>query len=117
MTVISLDLSNPPELAIVGQLSKDISAEATALGIPIFMAGAMARDLILAFGYGIDTGRRTEDVDWAMMVKTWDEFEALKARLASTGKFFPLTQAHRLRYGNGIPVDLIPFGGIANSGS
>lgn len=62
-------------------------AEANALGIPVFMAGAMARDLILFHGHDIDTGRRTEDVDWAMMVNTWDEFEALKARLVSTGAF------------------------------
>lgn len=78
------------------------------------MAGAMARDLILFHGYGINTGRRTEDVDWAMMVNTWDEFEALKARLVSTGEFSAQQPAHRLKYGSSLVIDLIPFGRIAD---
>ncbi len=97
MTNISLDLSNKPDLTLVGRLAQAISAEANALGTAIFMAGAMARDLILNYGYGIGTGRRTEDVDWAIMVKTWGEFEALKARLVSTGVFLTQRQAHRLK--------------------
>lgn len=114
MTSISLDLSNKPDLALVAQLSGVALGEANALGIPVFMAGAMARDLILFYGYGIHTGRRTEDIDWAMMVNTWDEFEALKARLISTGAFWGQQPAHRLKYGNSLVIDLIPFGGIAD---
>jgi predicted nucleotidyltransferase len=78
------------------------------------MAGAMARDLMLFHGYGIDTDRKTEDVDWAMMVNTWDEFEALKARLVSTGEFSAQQPTHRLKYGNNLVIDLIPFGGITD---
>lgn len=114
MTNISLDLSNKPDLALVARLSEVVLDAANALGIPVFMAGAMARDLILFHGYGIDTGRKTEDVDWAMMVNTWDEFEALKARLVSTGEFSAQQPAHRLKYGNSLVIDLIPFGGIAD---
>ncbi len=114
MTNISLDLSNKPDLALVSQLSGIVVAEANALGIPVFMAGAMARDLILLYGHDISTGRRTEDVDWAMMVNTWDEFEALKARLVSTGAFSTQQPAHRLKYGDNLVIDLIPFGGIAD---
>lgn len=50
MTSISLDLSNKPDLALVARLSGVVLAEANALGIPVFMAGAMARDLILFHG-------------------------------------------------------------------
>ncbi|MGE5622034.1 MAG: nucleotidyl transferase AbiEii/AbiGii toxin family protein, partial [Bacillota bacterium] len=114
MKSISLDLSNKADLALVGHLAWIIQTEANALGIPIFMAGAMARDLILAYGHGIDTGRKTADVDWAMMVNTWDEFEALKAHLVSTGEFSTQEPAHRLMYGNSLVIDLIPFGGIAD---
>jgi hypothetical protein len=63
-----------------GQLAGAIlaEAEADALQIPISMAGAMARDLILTFRYGINTGRATTDIDWAMQVESWEQFVALK---------------------------------------
>ena len=63
MTSTSLDLSNRPELEPVSRLAAEVVNAAATLGIPVFMAGAMARDLILAHGYGIATGRRTEDMD------------------------------------------------------
>ena len=63
MTNTLLDLSKHTDLRLVGQMAGEILAEANKLGVPVFMAGAMARDLILAYGYGINTGRKTEDVD------------------------------------------------------
>jgi predicted nucleotidyltransferase len=114
MTTISLDLSTLPELAFMGQLASEILAQADALHIPIFMAGAMARDLILTSGYGINTGRATTDVDWAMLVESWEQFEALKAALIATGRFFAQRKTHQIRYGQTLLIDLMPFGGIEN---
>ena len=84
MTTTLLDLSKQPDLALMGQLAGAILVEADALQIPIFMAGAMARDLILTYGYGINTGRATTDVDWAMQVESWEQFAAVKNALINT---------------------------------
>jgi predicted nucleotidyltransferase len=112
MTNTLLDLSEHTDLRLVGQMAGEILAEANKLGVPVFMAGAMARDLILAYGYGINTGRKTEDVDWAMSVENWDQFEALKTALVASARFSINKHAHRLRYRQSVPVDLMPFGGI-----
>lgn len=87
MTSTSLDLSNRPDLGPLSRLAAAVVNAAATLGIPVFMTGAMARDLILAHGYGIDTGRRTEDVDWAMVVEGWAQFDALKHHLLATNRF------------------------------
>ncbi|CAN5314279.1 hypothetical protein BH11PSE11_BH11PSE11_34690 [soil metagenome] len=114
MTTTLLDLSKQTELKLMGQLAGAILAEAEALQIPVFMAGAMARDLILTFGYGINTGRATTDVDWAMQVESWEQFDALKQALIDTGRFTAHTKGHQLKYGRNLSVDLVPFGGIEN---
>ena len=93
--------------------------EATgALQIPYFVAGATARDLLLTHVFGIDTGRATRDVDFAVALSGWDEFDALKGRLAAT-EGFALTDPrtpHRLNYthksGAHYPLDLLPFRGV-----
>ncbi|HYP66889.1 MAG TPA: hypothetical protein VEP67_01405, partial [Thiobacillaceae bacterium] len=112
MTSTSLDLSNRPELGPLSRLAAAVVNAAATLGIPVFMTGAMARDLILAHGYGIDTGRRTEDVDWAMVVEGWAQFDALKHHLLATNRFAESGSPHRLRYQTDWVVDLIPFGGV-----
>jgi predicted nucleotidyltransferase len=46
----------------------------------------VARDLLLWYGYGITTGRATEDVDIAFFVAGWDDFFSLKSRLSSLAR-------------------------------
>ena len=98
MTSTSLDLSNRPELEPVSRLAAEVVNAAATLGIPVFMAGAMARDLILAHGYGIATGRRTEDMDWAMVVEGWAQFDAIEASFAD---HHAVCRKRRRRIGSG----------------
>ena len=44
-------------------------------------------DMILEFGYAIPTGRMTKDVDLAVLIKGWKDYEQLKDALAATGEF------------------------------
>jgi hypothetical protein len=60
----------PTDLQFIRQFGGEILMEAGKPD-PVFMAGAMARDLILTYGYEINTGRRTEDIDWAMSVESF----------------------------------------------
>src|SRR5690625_2652522 len=54
-----------------------------------FVAGAAARELILTHVFGLDTGVATRDVDFAVVVDTWETFEGLKQALIRTGQFTP----------------------------
>ncbi len=100
---------DPTLLIILGTVDR----VAVDCGIDYFVAGAMARDILLTHVFGIDTGRATRDVDFAIAVESWDQFDLVKARLVSVGSFTASgTPAHRLYYRDKFPIDLIPFGGI-----
>ena len=111
MTATSLDFSKKTELR---WLSEPVRLVGEAAGdLPYFIAGATARDLVLQYGYGIDTARKTHDVDIAFMVETWRAFEALRADLLATGRFTAAQDnAHRLNFVSGTVIDLVPFGPI-----
>lgn len=86
--------------------------------IEYFVAGALARDLILLHVFGKDTGRATRDVDLGLCIDDWAKFDTLRASLVQGGGFTVQTKiAHRLVYRQpedrfGIPLDLLPFGGV-----
>ena len=86
---------------------------AGAAGIPFFVTGAIARDLLLWYGHKIHTGRASKDMDIAVAVTGWNEFSSFKARLLALGVFseHPKMQG-RVRYQESLDVDLLPFGGI-----
>jgi predicted nucleotidyltransferase len=92
----------------------------SALDCPFFVAGATARDLMLANVYGLRPGRSTRDIDFGIAVESWDQFQGLKERMIATGQFAgDLKAQQRLVYtdraaGFSIPVDLIPFRGVAS---
>lgn len=91
-------------------------AATQALGIDVFVGGAMARDIMLTHVYGQAVRRATRDVDIGLYIDSWERFTALKNRLTATGAFFEVHgMSHRMQYlrPGGIPLDLIPFGGVA----
>ena len=89
-------------------------------GCAYFIAGATARDLILVNVHGLRAGRATRDMDFGIAVESWERFELLKERLAKTGDFASDHRAlQRLTWsdrstGLSVPVDLIPFRGVAS---
>jgi len=91
---------------------------ARSLGFDYFVTGAMARDILLYHVSGLETGRATRDVDIAVAVDSWPEFDAIKTRLIETAAVIADdNRPHRLFYragsqGHSYPFDLLPFGGI-----
>lgn len=112
--------SNHPVDPLTIAASRAIGEAARALNLPYFLAGAMARDIVLTNVFGINTGRASIDVDFAVAVGGWDEFTQLKNQLINTGLFnAPDNTQHRLHYrlpgmNTGHPVDIIPFRGVEN---
>lgn len=96
-----------------------VSAEAASAGIDCMIVGATARDLLLTHVFGIPPRSATYDVDFAVAVENWDQFEQLKSRLSARKGFDASERTkQRLYYrsdknGHGHPLDLVPFGGIA----
>jgi predicted nucleotidyltransferase len=85
---------------------------------PYIVIGATARDLLLYHVFGIPAMRASQDVDFAIAVEDWSRFQELRAALLATNHFEAGRVEHRLflKAGGGrtaIPIDLIPFGGVA----
>jgi len=89
------------------------------LAIPYFVIGASARDILVEHVHGLETGRATRDIDFAVAISSWDDYDRLKAMLTLTGEFTLGANAHRLMFGTGegaYPLDLVPFDGVENEG-
>lgn len=114
MTKKLLDLSGKIDGSI--PVFEDITGIADALGIPFFVIGATARDLILEVGYGIRSFRATRDLDLAIQIEDWKIFDTLSAALLETGLFSKSRSHHTFIYNKGeLYIDIIPFGRIENA--
>jgi predicted nucleotidyltransferase len=104
-----LDLSGKIDERTVKVL-ESITNVAASLKIPFFVVGATARDIVLGHGFGVEIIRATQDIDLAVQVSDWDQYGRLKEELIATGNFKPAKEAQRVRYEDGLPVDIVPFG-------
>lgn len=98
-----------------------VNRAAVELEIPYLLVGATARDLLLFHVFKIPVARATADVDFALAVDSWERFRQLRAALLASGDFREAKIEHRIYLKapvatEEIPVDLIPFGGVAERG-
>lgn len=111
MNSTSLNLSASTDLGWVAELARPVLDAAN--GAHILVVGAMARELVLVHGHRIHPGRATRDLDFAVRVAGWDEYESIRARLIDTAGFkVDPKVAHRLQSPAGAEVDLLPFGAV-----
>src|SRR5437016_13327772 len=113
---------NPPDPSVI-RVIRSLDPFARAAECAYFVAGATARDLILVNVHGLRPGRATRDIDFGIAVESWDQFARLKEGLVATGAFeSDQRMLQRLTYSDkaaefSIPVDLIPFRGVASADS
>jgi predicted nucleotidyltransferase len=85
-----------------------------------FVAGALARVILLEHVHGQSPGPATRDIDFGVTVKDWATFQSLKDGLIETGAFETAPGAvQRLTYLRSAHrpwIDLVPFGGIEQDG-
>jgi len=112
MTVILHNLIGKIDENTVAILT-EIDTIARELKLAFFIVGATARDILLQHAHGIHPSRATLDVDIGVFVSDWDQFQILKEALVCTGKFSSTRQAQRLLYDDELPLDIVPFGGVA----
>lgn len=85
-------------------------------GINFIVIGALARDIYFE-EKNLKLDIRTKDVDFAILVKDWDEFNQVKELLKNEMSMTEdAKKVYRLMCGS-IPVDLLPFGEIAEPGA
>lgn len=94
----------------------DVAQACVDLGIDYVVVGAAARDLVLHNAYGAEITRATKDVDFGLNVESWESLLKLRDALIAKGYTESETK-HRLFAPSGIPVDIIPFGQIADADS
>lgn len=110
MTNLSVDVE--PEKIL---LLNAVASAAGALNIPWLLTGAGGRILLLEKLHGLPPGGATEDLDFGVMVRSWNEYKALKKHICESGQFHEDTkQSQRLWYKDAAKLDLVPFGAIAS---
>ena len=110
-----LDISGKLDAEVVDAFSC-ISEVAAHEGIDFLVVGAAARDYLLELACGVRISRATSDVDVAVHVGSWGEYERLATELQSRARFSRAkTAPHRMLTPGALSIDLIPFGPIAGA--
>jgi predicted nucleotidyltransferase len=108
--------SNNPELRLHAALLADVQHACAPYGLTPLVVGAFARDLHLQYAHALPIQRKTEDVDCAIGLQNWLIYDAIRAALVNSGRFTARPGvAHALRHSNGLPLDLLPFGGVEDA--
>jgi predicted nucleotidyltransferase len=102
-----------PELPV---LLKRLAAYFGGQGIPFYVVGAMARDIVLGMIHGRKPNRKTNDLDIAIMVQDWYAYEKISTDLGADSDFTKCTnQKQRWYFKDSVTLDIVPFGEIAKA--
>lgn len=87
------------------------------LGLEVYLVGAAARDVALRLLDVDDVPRRTLDLDVAVALKDWRQYERLTQQLLNR-QFVKAKEKQRFYFQNepgsyGYEVDIVPFGDVA----
>lgn len=104
-----VDISNKLDQAIISVLSDFTILAGDLLW---FIVGATARDILVHHFQGVPVERATTDVDMGIQIGSWSDFHKLKQQLIDSTCFTASSSVHRLIHKTGLPLDLVPFGGI-----
>jgi predicted nucleotidyltransferase len=112
MRKILLDISRKIDSKTL-EVLKTIKYLADTLQVDFFLIGATVRDMILNYAYDIKVYRATNDIDFAVRVKSWEEYYKLTAEVEKAGFRKDERIAHRF-YTDALIIDFIPFGEITD---
>lgn len=109
----TLNLSGKIDSATVGVL-RTFDQVARSLSLQYLLVGATARNMVLHHGHGIRLERATHDIDMAIQIPNWSVFENVRDALIKMG-YKTGHASHRLMSPGGLPLDVVPFGGVENN--
>lgn len=114
MNNTSFNLSGKIDSHITEVLAS-LHCASAALGIPFFVIGAFARDLLFEHCYNIKPTRKTSDLDLGVKVAGWDDFERLIAYLSREENCSRDPKNAQRIYLRSVHVDIVPFGQISDN--
>lgn len=109
----TLNLSGRIE-PVTANVLRTFDQVAQSLSLHYLLVGATARDMVLHLGYGIRLERATRDIDMAIQIPDWTVYENLRDALIKMG-YTSGHALHRLMSPEGLPLDVVPFGGVENN--
>lgn len=95
------------------EILKKVKKIADEQQIEFYLVGATVRDMILNYVYSIVIYRKTNDIDFAVSLKNWNQYKLLTKEIEKAGFEKNNNIMHRYSY-NRMIIDLIPFGNISS---
>ena len=84
----------------------------SSVDVDFYVIGATARDIVLNF-HGEKSGRATRDLDIAIAISNWEEFETIEQGIVNIKGFKKdSNQKQRFIYQDNFELDIVPFGDI-----
>lgn len=106
----SSEFDDPEMPALLKRLATYFAGQ----GIPFYVVGAMARDMVLGLIHGRKQSRKTNDLDIAIMIQDWSTYETVSTDLGADPDFTKSPkQKQRWYFKERVILDIIPFGEIA----
>ena len=82
------------------------------IGLPFYVIGATARDIVMRQLIDTASQRRTKDLDIAIAIPDWEKFEEVSKTLIAAGLGKSQKQRQGFYMGN-YDLDVVPYGGVA----
>ena len=95
-------------------LLQELSKYFKSKGIPFYVIGATARDIVIRQFLDQESSRRTRDLDIAIAIPDWDKYEEISTDIANLEYFQKSNnQKQRFYYHEVYELDIVPFGKVA----
>jgi len=95
----------------------DLNKACEFFGIQYFVVGAFARDILLEVIFKQPSGIATKDIDVAVKLDSWDDYNNLINYLIINDSYKKGTKPHEFITPDNLYIDIIPFGNIESERS
>jgi predicted nucleotidyltransferase len=100
--------------SLLKDLLKELSSFFTGINVDFYVIGATARDIILSNLHGLVPDRKTDDLDIAIAISDWSQFQSIEENLPKKEGFEKSKgQKQRFIYKGVYVIDIVPFGDVA----
>lgn len=108
--ISSENLNNP----LLKDLLKELNGFFGGINVGYYVIGATARDIILSNIHDLVPDRKTDDLDIAIAISDWNQFQSIEENLPKIEGFAKSKeQKQRFIYKEIYVIDIVPFGGVA----
>lgn len=108
--ISSENLNNP----LLKDLLKELSGFFGGINVDFYVIGATARDIILSNLHNLVPERKTDDLDIAIAISDWSQFQSIEENLPKIEGFAKSKeQKQRFIYKGIYVIDIVPFGDVA----